>query len=341
MIVKNEEQLLERCLEGLKELADEFIIVDTGSTDKTREIARRYTNRIYDFKWENNFADARNFSFSKATKEYIYTADADEILDEENQKKFIELKQSLSGDIDIVELQYANQLECGSTYNFDAEYRPKLFKRLRSFHWIYPIHEIVDCRVKKYKSDIVLIHKPLQRHSARDFSLFTKLTGGCRVLPAHLHRLYARELYIAGTDGDFLAAYPYFESTLHEESLEEVDIRNSQCVVTRASRLKGDTDVFFKTALKNTVGQPCAEVCCELGDYYFQKQDYEEAATWYYTAAYGAESELNIHCSGDYPLLKLSESYERLGYAEEAAKYKACAKEWKVPALIGTEEDEK
>ena len=67
MIVKDEEEILARCLDCVADLMDEIIIVDTGSTDKTKEIARRYTDKIYDFKWENDFSAARNFAFSKAT----------------------------------------------------------------------------------------------------------------------------------------------------------------------------------------------------------------------------------------------------------------------------------
>ena len=64
MIVKNEEAVLERCLESLKGLFEEIVIVDTGSTDSTKEIATKYTDKIYDFQWINDFAAARNYAFS-------------------------------------------------------------------------------------------------------------------------------------------------------------------------------------------------------------------------------------------------------------------------------------
>ena len=68
MIVKNEEQILQRCLDSLAGLMDEIIIVDTGSTDATKEIAARYTDQVYDFVWVNDFSAARNFAFSKAKR---------------------------------------------------------------------------------------------------------------------------------------------------------------------------------------------------------------------------------------------------------------------------------
>ena len=75
MIVKNEERILSRCLDSVKDLVDEIIIVDTGSTDATKRIAAEYTDKIYDFAWIDDFSAARNFAFSKASKEYIYSAD--------------------------------------------------------------------------------------------------------------------------------------------------------------------------------------------------------------------------------------------------------------------------
>ena len=77
MIVKNEERILARCLDSLQGLVDEIIIVDTGSADETKRIAAGYTEQVYDFVWTGNFSEARNFAFSKAKMEYIYSADAD------------------------------------------------------------------------------------------------------------------------------------------------------------------------------------------------------------------------------------------------------------------------
>ena len=80
MIVKNEEKVLGRCLESAKRLADEIVIVDTGSEDRTREIARQYTSRVYEIPWRDDFSQARNFSFSKAEREYCMWLDADDVI---------------------------------------------------------------------------------------------------------------------------------------------------------------------------------------------------------------------------------------------------------------------
>jgi glycosyltransferase involved in cell wall biosynthesis len=80
MICKNEEAVLARCLESVKE-ADEIIICDTGSTDRTIEIAQQFTDKVFtDYVWEDNFAKARNHALSKATGDWVLSIDADEYL---------------------------------------------------------------------------------------------------------------------------------------------------------------------------------------------------------------------------------------------------------------------
>ncbi len=170
MIVKNEENCLDRCLKSLKGIADELIIVDTGSNDSTKDIALQYTDKVFDFAWTGSFSDARNYSFSLATGDYIYCADADEELDEENRQKFLILKENLLPEIEIVQMYYCNQLQNNTIYNFDKELRPKLYKRIRQFNWIEPIHEQVNLNPVVYDSDIEIIHRPASVHAGRDLA---------------------------------------------------------------------------------------------------------------------------------------------------------------------------
>ncbi len=80
MIVKNEEQQIARCLTSLKPVADEMVVVDTGSTDRTREIATALGAQVHDFPWTNDFSEARNYSMSKARGQWILVHDADEVI---------------------------------------------------------------------------------------------------------------------------------------------------------------------------------------------------------------------------------------------------------------------
>ena len=106
MIVKDEEDVLARCLKSVSPAVDEIIIVDTGSTDSTKKIASAFTDNVYDFKWRDDFSAARNFAFSKATCQYLMWLDADDVISPENLNKLISLKQTLSPDTDMVYMKY-------------------------------------------------------------------------------------------------------------------------------------------------------------------------------------------------------------------------------------------
>ena len=329
MIVKNEERVLQRCLDSVAGLMDEIIIVDTGSTDATKEIAARYTDKIYDFVWINDFAAARNFAFSKAAMEYIYSADADEVLDEENRQAFRTLKETLLPEIDIVQMYYTNQLSFGTIYNYDKELRPKLYKRNRNFRWEGAIHEQVVLQPVIYDSEIAITHLPENQHKDRDFAAFERMVSMGKPLDKRLHNIYARELFISGEKKDFLAARVFFEKSCQDTAREAEEIKEAACVVARAARLAGDDQAFFKYAMKVIADQGCAEICCELGNYYADRQDWDEAVVWYYNAAYETESILNLHSSGDVPLMGLVRCYDALKNEEQAKGYRQLVEEWK------------
>ncbi|RLB04217.1 MAG: glycosyltransferase, partial [Deltaproteobacteria bacterium] len=84
MIVKNEEKMLPKCLESIREVADEIIIVDTGSTDNTVAIAESFGAKVYFHPWEKDFSKHRNQSLSYATGDWILQIDADETLEPES-----------------------------------------------------------------------------------------------------------------------------------------------------------------------------------------------------------------------------------------------------------------
>jgi glycosyltransferase involved in cell wall biosynthesis len=331
MIVKNEAKVLARCLDSLKGLAEELIIVDTGSTDATKEIAARYTDKIYDFTWIHDFSAARNYSFSKATMDYIYVADADEVIDEENRQQFLLLKQRLLPEIEIVQMKYANQLSFNTTYNFDMEYRPKLYKRLRSFQWVEPIHESVAVMPVIYDSDIMILHMPISNHADRDFQAFHRVINQQGKLSPKLYEMFAKELYIAGRDEDFLAAFSYFSEFAEQEECSERERKIYECILVRCYRLKKNITGMMKYSLRNIAdGKGSAEVCHELGEYFMEHGDYREATIWYYNAAFETECELNIHYAGDYPLKRLAECYGYLGNQEQEKAFHDLYESWSI-----------
>lgn len=323
MIVKNEEAVLARCLDSVADLVDEIVIVDTGSTDKTKEIAAKYTNHIYDFEWVDDFSKARNFAFSKASCEYIYSADADEVLDLENRVRFSMLKETLLPEIDIVQMKYGNQMQFETVYNYDEEYRPKLFKRVRTFEWIEPIHETIRLEPIVFDSDIVITHLPVESHGARDLANFAKQIREGRRLSQRLLNMYARELLMAGSPKDLAFASEYMEQVVKEEGRSEQEILEALCVLIWNAAKQKDSKGMLRFVTKALGLSECAEVYSALGHYYLSEEDYEEAILWFYNGAYEAEPVLVKKMGDEVPLKGLVECYEKLGMEEQAKWYRS------------------
>ena len=87
LIVKNEADNIVRSLESVKKIADEIIVVDTGSTDNTVEIAQSFGAKVFFYEWDNNFSNAKNFALDKATGDWIIFLDADEYFGDNAKKK--------------------------------------------------------------------------------------------------------------------------------------------------------------------------------------------------------------------------------------------------------------
>jgi len=322
MIVKNEEKVLARCLDSLRPIADEIIIADTGSTDATKEIAARYTDKIYDFTWVDDFSAARNFVFSKATKEYVYSADADEVLDAENCRKFLQLKQLLLPEIEMVQFLYTNQLQHNTTYNYDTEYRPKLYKRLREFVWEDPLHESVRREPVIYDSDIAIIHMPERPHGTRDFEIMQKTIQTQGGLSKKLRKMYARELFIAGKDDDFVAAESYFAGILEASDTEPEGITEALCVLAKAAEARQDVEGFFKVVLKSVAtGNPPAEICTLLGAHFEARGEVQEGSIWYYNAAFETEPVLSLTYGTKMPLEGLVRCKRAIGDEISATEF--------------------
>jgi len=139
LITKDEEKNLRKCLDSLKGIADEIIVVDTGSTDKTIEIAQEYGAIMGSFTWINDFSAARNHALSLATGEWALWIDADEQLDPSCLAAFHHgIVRSHIGGYSIEIVNYLD--DHGTTTEF-VHSPTRLFRRIEGIHFTEPIHE--------------------------------------------------------------------------------------------------------------------------------------------------------------------------------------------------------
>lgn len=197
MIVKNEEDMFGRHLNSVKEAVDEIIIVDTGSEDKTKEVAKQFTDKSYEFRWIDDFAASRNYSFSKATKDYIMWLDADDILRNEDCEKLKKLKETLEEEIDCVNLiyQYSLDKEGKPTLSFRRE---RLVKRSRNYQWMGFVHEYIAVDGNVLNADICVTHMRKHGNTGRNLKIYrNKMNEGVLFVPRDQY-YYAKELYYHG-----------------------------------------------------------------------------------------------------------------------------------------------
>lgn len=158
MIVKNEEESLPRCLNSVRDFVDEMIIVDTGSTDKTVEIAKCFGAKTYYFAWNDNFSDARNYSLSKATKDWILIMDADDEFEREDKWKLLNITENkIAG----------TNAYCGRTICYSGEVPDnnsiimnmniRLIKNHRGYKFEGSIHEQIVLTPEELKNPYAMV----------------------------------------------------------------------------------------------------------------------------------------------------------------------------------------
>ena len=142
MIVKDEESVLERCLKSVQDYVDEIIIVDTGSTDSTQEVARRFTNQVYTFKWTNDFSAARNESLKYANGKWILVLDADEYFEEAEIRRLRQLLESMDPQPHIVyNVTIVSFIGNKSNLSINEGKVGRVFGNHLGIRYVRPIHE--------------------------------------------------------------------------------------------------------------------------------------------------------------------------------------------------------
>jgi glycosyltransferase involved in cell wall biosynthesis/SAM-dependent methyltransferase len=140
MIVRNEAANLPASLSSIADLVDELVVVDTGSTDQTKEVAAQFGARVYDFAWVDSFAAARNESIRHATGDWIFWLDGDEHLDEDNRKKLRTLFDLLQDENAGYVMKQRSTTSPGAADASVFEH-VRLFRNRPDLRWLYRVHE--------------------------------------------------------------------------------------------------------------------------------------------------------------------------------------------------------
>lgn len=330
MIVKNEELVLGRCLDSVKKLVDEIVIVDTGSTDNTKNIAKEYTDKIYDFIWIDDFSAARNYSFSKGTKDFILWLDADDIILEKDALDFMELKKSLSLSTDIVNMKYNVSFDKDDNPTFTF-YRERLIKNSPQFKWVGAVHEIIPPIGNIINSDIAISHKKLKVNDPeRNLKIYNKLIANNELLTPRDLYYYGRELYY---NSKYEEAINYLNEFL-DSNMGWVEDCISACQIlsfcyNSINKPKEALDILFKSF---RYSYPRAEICCDIGQHFLNENNYEQAIFWYELASKSkknSEGFISIDCYGYIPYMQLCLCYYKIGNCKKSEEYNELAGEIK------------
>lgn len=222
IITKNEEENIGRCLASITKLGYEIVVVDTGSTDKTKEIVAKYTDSIYDFEWCDDFAAARNYAISKAKNDFIFMIDSDEYLISFNKKKIERhFKKHFTdiGQISIVNEQY----DSDGNKSYSTTYMERFFFR-KLYEYRGAIHEQIEGKRREKKGeDIVKVQIKVghtgyalqgdekKKKVERNLSLLFKEYEKDKSNPYIVYQIGKTYYYI----NDFVNAEKYLDIVLH------------------------------------------------------------------------------------------------------------------------------
>lgn len=284
IICKNEEEKIGNLLSSINDIVDEIIVVDTGSTDKTKEIVSKYTDKLYDFEWVNDFSKARNYSFEKATGDWIIWLDSDDIFVEKDRRMFKELKKELdTTNIDVFGFWYAyrHDNEGNCTYKFQRE---RLLRNGMGFHWDYPIHEALLTHGNKKNTDICVTHTSNHDNGHKYIDFFKqKIADGYELRQRDMY-YYGGELSIFGYKDESQAIFErFFSMGEHDNQYES---KRAAEYLLDIYLEKGMYNEALETELKYLkYGYPDPKIFYKMGMTYEKLGKIEEAVFYYKVSA--------------------------------------------------------
>ncbi len=328
LIVKDEEDVISRCLSCVQKFADEIVVVDTGSSDATVEKAKIYTDKIYFFKWVEDFSAARNFSLEKAACDYVMWIDADDVITDENCRKIKEIV--CGADFDMAFLPYVAAYENDKpTFVY---YRERIFKRSGNYRFSGAVHEAVTPHGKIIYGDAAICHKKIKESEPlRNLRILQKRIARGISLNEREKFYYGRELLY---NGMFRESIAVLEDFLNGDGWIENKIEaclNLSRAYAEINDNKGAMNALLNSFL---FAPPRSEACCALGARFFEQNDVNCAIYWYQRALecevdVKNGSFINFDFSGFIPCIQLCVLYDRLGDLERANYYNEKAGEFK------------
>ena len=324
LIVKNEEEVLGRCLTCAKKFAEEIIIVDTGSTDGTVGIARKFTENVYFFEWCDDFSAARNFAFEKANGDYIMWLDADDIIADENCLKIKELAKK--GGFDMAYLPYAVAFDNDKpTFVY---YRERIMKRSMNFRFAGAVHEAIVPRGKTVYLDAPVFHKKVKEgEPLRNLSILQRRIARGDKLDGRSKFYYGRELLF---NKMYLESCAVLEDFLSGEGW--IENRLEACInLYHAYTALGKEQEALGWLLKSfTLAPPRSDACCILGERAMKANDVVSAIFWYELALrrkpdIRGGGFINLDYCGFIPNIQLCVLYDKLGETQKAIFYNEAA----------------
>lgn len=312
------------CLDSVAELVDEIIIVDTGSTDKTVEIVSDYTAKVYLYPWKDDFSDARNYSFSQASMDYCMWMDADDILEETQKEDFLQLKQSLPPDTDMVMMKYNTAFDEAGHPSF-SYFRERWIRNSEEYRWIGAVHEVIPPKGKSLYSDIAITHKKTGAGDPdRNLRIYQKLIAEGKPLEARQQYYYARELYYHKQYDEAVSVLERF--LLSEEGWIENKIEACSICASCYYQMGQEQNALTSLLRSLSFDRPRAELCCEIGKHFLECGYLQNAIYWYEAALNTPKNEysggfVRLDCYDYVPLLQLCVCYDRLGDQQKAKEY--------------------
>jgi len=308
LIMKDEKETIARVLNSAKQFCDEMIVVDTGSTDGSMDLAIECGATVYDFKWNNNFSDARNYAINQATGDYGIWLDADDTISQPEIEKILELKRNDFFDADIVMLKY----KISESFSF---FRERIFKLNKTHYFEGFVHESICLSGKVIKQDIEIEHKKLKSAGSRNLDIY--LSHDKTKFSPRERYYFARELYY---NGYYEEAGKEFENFLivgnFNPNLIDAAVLKNRC---DKKTKNGNIDTLLK-ALKYGI---TPLLCCEIAQYFFERKEWKNAILWYtYAQNCDDMADEGAFCDDSYksliPLLQLTLCYYNQGEMEKA-----------------------